>query len=117
MVQYYRQSVRGTKQGTRLNSDEINDVRREEIMHDTNRHISDKGSEKYEKLEKPEKSEKVKDLIKGFLGRNVSVTLRGRKSLRGILETVSNYEILITVDHSPVIIMKHAIDYIELIAE
>lgn len=57
----------------------------------------------------------VKEIVKGFIGRNVNVVIRGKKTLTGKLESVSNYELLLTVKHEPVLIMKHAIDYIELI--
>lgn len=56
----------------------------------------------------------VKEIVKGFIGRNVTVIIRGKKTLSGKLESVSNYELLLTVKHEPVLIMKHAIDYIEL---
>lgn len=64
---------------------------------------------------KPDKEKEIKDIVRGFVGRDMSVTLRGKKSLKGRLESVSQYEILLTVDHKPMLIMKHAIDYIELI--
>jgi ribosome maturation factor RimP len=56
----------------------------------------------------------VKEIVKGFVGRNVTVTIRGKKTLSGKLESVSNYELLLTVKQAPVLIMKHAIDYVEL---
>ena len=56
----------------------------------------------------------VKEIVKGFIGRNVTVVIRGKKTLSGKLESVSNYELLLTVKHEPKLIMKHAIDYIEL---
>jgi len=57
----------------------------------------------------------IKDLVKGFIGRDVSVALRGKKSLKGRLESATQYELLLTISHEPVIIMKHAIDYIEIV--
>ena len=57
----------------------------------------------------------IKDLVKGFIGRDVSVALRGKKSLKGRLESATQYELLLTISHEPVIIMKHAIDYVELV--
>lgn len=59
-------------------------------------------------------TQNIKEIVKGFIGRNVTVIVRGKKTLSGKLETVSNYEILLTVKQKPVLIMKHAIDYIEL---
>lgn len=58
----------------------------------------------------------AKEIVKGFIGRNVNVVIRGKKTLSGKLESVSNYELLLSVKHEPVLIMKHAIDYIELVA-
>lgn len=60
------------------------------------------------------REKEIKDLIRGFVGRDIVVTLRNKKSLKGKLESVTNYELLLTVSHEPVLIMKHAIDYIEL---
>ena len=61
------------------------------------------------------KPKEIKDLIKGFVGRDISVVLRGKKSIKGRLESATQYELLITVAHEPVIVMKHAVDYIELV--
>jgi hypothetical protein len=58
----------------------------------------------------------VKEIVKGFIGRNVTIAIRGKKTLSGKLESVSNYELLITVKQTPILIMKHAIDYIELVS-
>jgi small nuclear ribonucleoprotein (snRNP)-like protein len=59
-------------------------------------------------------TQNIKEIVKGFVGRNITVAIRGKKTLSGKLESVSNYEILLTVKERPVLIMKHAIDYIEL---
>jgi ribosome maturation factor RimP len=59
-------------------------------------------------------TQSIKEIVKGFIGRNVTVVVRGKKTFSGKLETVSNYEIFLTVKQKPVLIMKHAIDYIEL---
>ena len=56
----------------------------------------------------------VKEIVRGFIDRNVVVVTRSKKTFSGKLESVTNYEILLTVSHQPVLIMKHAIDYIEL---
>lgn len=64
---------------------------------------------------KSEKEKEIKDIVRGFVGRDMIVALRGKKTLKGRLESVSQYELLLTVDHKPMLIMKHAIDYIELI--
>jgi ribosome maturation factor RimP len=67
-------------------------------------------------MQEDKSTQTVKEIVKGFIGRNVTVVVRGKKTLSGKLESVSNYELLLTVKHEPVIIMKHAIDYIELAA-
>lgn len=59
-------------------------------------------------------TKEIKEIIRGFVGKNVSVALRGKKTLKGRLESVSQYELLVTVAHEPIVIMKHAIDYVEL---
>ena len=56
----------------------------------------------------------IKEILRGFIGREMVVTLRSKKALKGRLESVTNYELLITISHEPVLIMKHAIDFIEL---
>jgi sRNA-binding regulator protein Hfq len=67
-------------------------------------------------LAQDEKStQNVKEIVKGFVGRNVTIAIRGKKTLSGKLESVSNYELLLTVKQAPVLVMKHAIDYIELV--
>lgn len=80
----------------------------------------DRKDDKYAQGNKPaqenQPTQNVKEIVKGFVGRNVNVVIRGKKTLSGKLESVSNYELLLTVKHEPVLIMKHAIDYIELIA-
>lgn len=60
-------------------------------------------------------AKEIKEIVRGFVGKNVNVVLRGKKSLKGRLESVSQYELFVTVAHEPVLIMKHAIDYIELV--
>jgi len=69
---------------------------------------------KTEQNVKSEKEKEIKDMAKGFVGRDMAVMLRGKKTLKGRLESVSQYELLLTIDHRPVLVMKHAVDYIEL---
>lgn len=76
---------------------------------------ADIRAELEEKDIKETKTKEIKEIIRGFVGKNVIVQLRGKKSLRGRLESVTQYELLITsAAHEPLLIMKHAIDYIEL---
>jgi len=81
--------------------------------------------EKLEKLEKerPEKErpekERPKDknkeeAIKVFVGKDVTITLRGGTKLKGKLEMTTNYELILTINNKPTLVMKHAVDYIEL---
>lgn len=65
----------------------------------------------------PNKETKIKDMVKGFIGKNIAIYLRGKKTIKGKLESVSQYELVITINQQPTIVMKHAIDYIELVGE
>jgi len=65
----------------------------------------------------PNKETKIKDMVKGFIGKNIAIYLRGKKTIKGKLESVSQYELVITINQQPTIVMKHAIDYIELTGE
>ena len=56
-------------------------------------------------------------IIKNFIGKDVIITLRNGDNLKGKLETVSQYELLITVAYIPMLVMKHAVDYITLTGE
>ncbi len=49
-----------------------------------------------------------------FLGKEVNLSLRSGNKLKGRLESVSTYELVITISHKPVVVLKHAIDYVEL---
>jgi hypothetical protein len=75
----------------------------------------DKNTQGNKPAQENQPVQNVKEIVKGFIGRNVNVVIRGKKTLSGKLESVSNYELLLTVKHEPVLIMKHAIDYIELV--
>lgn len=57
---------------------------------------------------------KGKDMLNGFLGKEVILSLRSETKLRGRLESVSTYELVITVSYKPVVVLKHAVDYVEL---
>ncbi|KCZ72096.1 hypothetical protein ANME2D_01498 [Candidatus Methanoperedens nitroreducens] len=56
----------------------------------------------------------TKDMLSAFLGKEVNLSLRNGTKLTGRLESVSTYELVITVSHKPVVVLKHAIDYVEL---
>ena len=56
-------------------------------------------------------------VIKNFVGKDIIITLRNDNKLKGKLETVAQYELVITIAYNPIIVMKHAIDYIELAGE
>lgn len=73
-----------------------------------------------EKLDKEKSKEKTKENIKEeavkiFIGKDVTVTLRGGTKLKGRLEITTRYELILTIDSKPVLVMKHAVDYIELL--
>ncbi len=69
---------------------------------------------------KKEKKNNIKErpsIIKNFIGKDVAITLRNGTNLKGKLETVAQYELVVTSAYNPIIVMKHAIDYIELAGE
>ena len=59
-------------------------------------------------------SRKQQEILKGFLGKEVVIFLRSGTKLKGKLESVSTYELVITVSYKPVVVLKHAVDYVEL---
>lgn len=74
--------------------------------------------------QKPEKKQDKKwqtrpqaqpqDTLKGFVGKDVVLTLRGGSKLQGRLESVAQFDIVITASYKPIIVLKHAVDYVEL---
>ena len=56
----------------------------------------------------------MKEMLNGFLGKEVVLSLRSGAKLKGRLESVSIYELVVTVSYKPVVVLKHAIDYVEL---
>lgn len=56
-------------------------------------------------------------MIKNFIGKEVAIILRNGSGINGRLEAVVQYELLVTTPRNPIIVMKHAIDYIELTGE
>ncbi len=80
------------------------------------------SKEKSEKVEKEIEVKEIKEIkrkpklstIDNFIGKNVVVHMRGDSILNGKLESVPQYELILTISYKPVIVMKHAIDYIEL---
>lgn len=88
---------------------------RENASKDTRQDIRQERDDKYMQDDRP--IQNVKEIVRGFIGRNVNIVIRGKKTLSGKLESVSNYELLITVKNEPVLIMKHAVDYIELVTK
>lgn len=70
----------------------------------------------------PNRGDKVQkprplSVVDVFIGKDISITLRSGGKLEGKLESVVQYEMVVTVSHQPVIVMKHAIDYIELVSK
>lgn len=56
-------------------------------------------------------------IVKGFIGKDVTITIRGGEILKGRLEAVTQYELIITMAQSPFVVMKHAVDYLTLAGE
>lgn len=84
--------------------------------------IENKEQNKVQKKEQPNKEKKNDNrerpsTIKNFIGKEISITLRNGNDIKGRLETVAQYELTITTAHNPIIVMKHAIDYITLAGE
>ncbi len=66
------------------------------------------------KPEKTSESKGMKDMLMVFLGKEVNISIRSGAKLKGRLESVSTYELVITISQKPVVVLKHAIDYVEL---
>ncbi len=69
------------------------------------------------KSDKPKQipeSKGIKDMLNVFMGKDVSISIRSGTKLKGRLESISTYELVITVSQKPVVVLKHAIDYVEL---
>lgn len=64
--------------------------------------------------QKPYYRPQPQDTISGFVGKDVVLTLRGGSKLKGRLESVTQYDVVITASYKPIIVLKHAIDYVEL---
>lgn len=79
--------------------------------------IKDKSKE-YPSKDYPSiiKNKEYPSIIKNFIGKEIVITLRNGTNLKGKLETVTQYELMVTisVSYTPIIIMKHAIDYVTL---
>ena len=74
------------------------------------------GQNKEKKVVKNISKEQI-SIIKNFIGKDVTIALRNGNNLKGKLETVAQYELVITMSYAPIIVMKHAIDYIMLAGE
>ena len=74
------------------------------------------GQNKEKKVVKNISKEQI-SIIKNFIGKDVTIALRNGNNLKGKLETVAQYELVITMSYTPIIVMKHAIDYIMLAGE
>lgn len=76
----------------------------------TDKKIGEKGTRTSTKI-----SDRNRDLVESFIGRDVMVVLKGENKLKGRLEAVSIYELMLTISQKPVLVMKHAIDYVEMV--
>lgn len=72
-------------------------------------------------FKEPKKDERtIKEpvnMVKGLIGKDITIYLRGGKELTGRLEAVAQYELVVTISQSPVIVMKHSVDYIIPVGE
>ncbi len=57
------------------------------------------------------------NMVKGLIGKDITIYIRGGKELKCRLEAVAQYELVVTISQSPVIVMKHAVDYIIPVGE
>lgn len=80
-----------------------------DINKDINKDVK-KGNRDIKKDPKKEQQ----SIIKNFIGKDIVITLRGGEKMKGKLETVAQYELMVSISYTPVIIMKHAVDYISL---
>lgn len=60
-------------------------------------------------------SDKKPGLSDFYVGKDVKIQIRGGKVIEGKLEKTAQYELLLTVNEAPLIIMKHSVDTIELV--
>lgn len=95
----------------------VNKEKSEKLVEKSEKLVEKEDKEVSDKLIKEVKEIKKKpklSTIDNFIGKNVSIMLRGGSILKGKLESVPQYELILTISYKPVIVMKHAIDYIEL---
>ncbi len=65
--------------------------------------------------DKPEQKErKPQEMLKGFLGKEVILSLKSGTKLKGKLEAITTYDLIISVSYKPVVVLKHGIEYVEL---
>ena len=76
-----------------------------------------KEPKKEQSKEKKSSHREQQSIINNFIGKEITITLRSGNSIKGRLETVAQYEVLITTAYVPMILMKHAIDSIILAGE
>lgn len=54
------------------------------------------------------------ELLMAFLHKNVILNIRSGKVLKGRLEAMSQFDLVLTIANRPVTVFKHAIDFAEL---
>ncbi len=69
---------------------------------------------KFNKMEQTSELKSTREMLNVFLGKEVDISIRNGTKLKGRLESVSTYELVITMSHKPVVVLKHAIDFVEL---
>ena len=118
-IENKEQNKEQIKEQTKVQGKEVQtkEVQSKEVQ---SREIQSKEQKKEPKKEIKEKKINNKEypsIIKNFIGKEITITLRNGNKIKGRLETVVQYELVITTAYDPIIVMKHAIDYIELVGE
>lgn len=73
---------------------------------------NEKSNKEIRKQRKP--GDKKPGLLDFYVGKGVKIQIRGGKIIEGKLEKMAQYELLLTVNEAPLLIMKHSIDTVEL---
>jgi sRNA-binding regulator protein Hfq len=99
-----------------MKTDTENNEQNRELKKDQSK-VQSKTQKKEPMKEKKNDGRERPSVIKNFIGKEITITLRNSNGIKGRLETIVQYELVITTPRGPIIVMKHAIDYIELAGE
>ena len=119
--------IEDKKQVKETKQEQVRETKQEQVREPRKEQIREPRKEqnrepKKEQVREPKKEKKTNNrehpsIIKNFIGKDIAITLRNGNNIKGRLETVAQYELVITTAYNPIIVMKHAIDYIELKGE